>query len=93
MRRRLSVVLGIAALSAAAAAPDAGAAMASVDIGSPSGPLTHVAVGTDLSCQIQHTGDTSLEFYPSGATPGDCGRDLPRRRQPDRRSCRAVASP
>lgn len=67
------MVLGIAALSAAAAAPDAGAAMASVDIGSPSGPLTHVAVGADLSCQIQHTGDTALEFYPSGRTPGDCG--------------------
>jgi hypothetical protein len=60
-------------LASAVTAPNAGAVVASVDIGAPAGPLTHVAVGADLSCQIQHTGDTALEFYPSGATPGDCG--------------------
>jgi hypothetical protein len=54
----------------------AGAATPSVDIGSPSGPLTQVSVGQDLSCQIKHTGDTALEFFPSGATPGDCGTFL-----------------
>jgi len=44
-----------------------------VDIGTPAGPLTVVAVGADLSCQVRHTGDTSLEFYPPAVTPGDCG--------------------
>jgi hypothetical protein len=63
----------IVALGAALAAPNAGAAVASVDIGAPSGPLTTVAVGKDLSCQVKHTGDTSLEFFPSAAIPGDCG--------------------
>lgn len=55
------------------AASTAGAAVPSVDVGSSSGPLTHVAVGNDLSCQIQHTGDSSLEFFPPSVTPGDCG--------------------
>ena len=54
----------------------ASAAVPFVDIGAPSGPLTRVAVGNDLSCQTQHTGDTSLEFYPPAATPGDCGTFL-----------------
>jgi hypothetical protein len=54
----------------------AGAAVPFVDIGAPSGPLTRVAVGTDLSCQAQHTGDTRLEFFPSSVTPGDCGTFL-----------------
>ena len=49
------------------------AAVPFVDIGTPSGPLTQVAVGNDLSCQAKHTGDTSNEFFPSSATPGDCG--------------------
>jgi hypothetical protein len=52
------------------------AAVPFVDIGTPSGPLTRVVIGNDLSCQAQHTGDTSLEFYPPGATPGDCGTFL-----------------
>jgi hypothetical protein len=47
--------------------------VASQNIGTSSGPLTQVSVGVDLSCQVQHTGDTSLEFFPPSATPGDCG--------------------
>jgi hypothetical protein len=53
--------------------PVASAAVASVNIGRPAGPLTQVSIGADLSCQVQHTGDTSLEFFPPTATPGDCG--------------------
>jgi hypothetical protein len=59
-----------------AGAGSAGAAVPAVDIGSPSGPLTQVSVGNDLSCQVKHTGDTSLEFFPSSSTPGDCGTFL-----------------
>lgn len=52
------------------------AAVPFVDIGTPSGPLTQVAVGNDLSCQAKHTGDSANEFYPSSSTPGDCGTFL-----------------
>jgi uncharacterized repeat protein (TIGR01451 family) len=38
-----------------------------------SGPLTHVYIGNELSCQIAHTGDSSLELYPPDTIPGDCG--------------------
>ena len=58
------------------AAPGAFAAPPFQDEGAPQGPLTHVAVGNELSCQVQHTGDTSLEFFPSSVTPGDCGTFL-----------------
>ena len=55
----------------------AGAALAappSQDIGdTATGPLNKIAIGNDLSCQLQHVGDTAFEFYPSSAIPGDCG--------------------
>jgi uncharacterized repeat protein (TIGR01451 family) len=57
----------------AATAP--GAAVAATpykDIAS-AGPLTHIYVGDELSCQIAHSGDVLLEFYPPGTIPGDCG--------------------
>ena len=63
-------------LSLSTAVGSAGAAVPFVDIGAPSGPLTRVAIGNDLSCQTQHTGDTSLEFFPPSVTPGDCGTFL-----------------
>jgi hypothetical protein len=68
----------VAGLSCAAmiAAPGALAAVPFQDEGAAGGPLTHVAVGNELSCQVQHTGDTSLEFFPPSATPGDCGTFL-----------------
>jgi hypothetical protein len=73
VRRRLTLATCAVALGCWIAAPSAGAAIPFVDIGTPSGPLTTVAVGNDLSCQVKHTGDTSLEFYPPSTTPGDCG--------------------
>jgi hypothetical protein len=69
-------LLGTLVLGLCTAGGSASAAVPFVDIGAPSGPLTRVAVGTDLSCQAQHTGDTSLEFFPPAATPGDCGTFL-----------------
>src|SRR3954463_3154710 len=57
-------------------APSALAQTPFVNEGAPGGPLTQVAIGNDLSCQVQHTGDTSLEFFPSSTTPGDCGTFL-----------------
>ena len=46
-----------------------------VDINS-AGPLTDIWVGNELSCQIAHTGDSSEEFFPAIAGPGDCGTFL-----------------
>jgi hypothetical protein len=76
VRRRVTLVVWTVGLCTWAATPVAGAAVPFVDIGAPAGPLTVVAVGADLSCQVRHSGDTSLEFFPSSATPGDCGTFL-----------------
>jgi hypothetical protein len=70
--RRL-VLIGLVACGALTLAPAALAQTPFVNEGAPGGPLTQVAIGNDLSCQVQHTGDTSLELYPSSTTPGDCG--------------------
>jgi hypothetical protein len=59
------------ALALVLAAP-AGAQVPFKDVAS-SGPLTHVYVGNELSCQVAYAGDNALELYPSSATPGDCG--------------------
>lgn len=71
-RRSLSA-LAIAVALSATSAVSALAAVPSQDIGAPAGPLNKIAIGTDLSCQLQHVGDTAFEFYPPAATPGDCG--------------------
>ena len=53
--------------------PDAPAAVPSADIAS-AGPLTHIWVGNDLSCQVQHIADGTVhEFFPQDIIPGDCG--------------------
>ena len=72
-RRATLVTLAAVTLALALVLPaGAGAAVPFRDIAS-GGPLTHVAIGNELSCQVAHTGDTALELYPSGATPGSCG--------------------
>jgi hypothetical protein len=44
-----------------------------MDIAS-AGPLNHVWIGNELSCQVQHVADGNThEFYPPGTIPGDCG--------------------
>jgi hypothetical protein len=55
------------------AAPHTPAVTPVMDIAS-AGPLTHVWIGNELSCQAQHVADgTTHEFYPPGTIPGDCG--------------------
>ncbi|GAC1320518.1 MAG: hypothetical protein NVSMB25_12970 [Thermoleophilaceae bacterium] len=73
--RRLALSGGLltSLVVCAASASSAAAAVPYVDIGASGGPLTHVAIGADMSCQVQHTGDSVFEFFPSSATPADCG--------------------
>jgi len=74
--RRLILGAALAAttwwLLAATAPGGAFAATPFKDIAS-AGPLTHVYLGDELSCQVAHTADTFLEFYPPFTIPGDCG--------------------
>ena len=72
---RHSAALVCCALVALLAAPVAQGATPFVDVAS-TGPLTHIYLGNELSCQVAHEGDTSLEFYPPETTPGDCGTFL-----------------
>jgi hypothetical protein len=72
---RIALVATITAAALAVPAT-ASAAPAFQNIGSSGGPLTKVDVATDLSCQVEHTGDSTLELYPPAAEPGDCGTFL-----------------
>ena len=54
----------------------AGAAVPFKDIAS-AGPLTHVYIGNELSCQISHVGDTSYE--PAGSVGIAALRECARR--------------
>ena len=45
------------------------------DIGS-AGPLEHIYLGNELSCQVKLPNETDLGFYPPDAIPGDCGTFL-----------------
>jgi hypothetical protein len=65
----------VSAVSAALAL-GAGSAQADQNIGSVTGPLTQVTIGSDFRCQVQHTGDTSFEFYPPATSPGSCGTSV-----------------
>ena len=74
-RRRALVLVAVCALVLVALlAPAAGAQTATPykDIAS-SGPLPHVYVGNDTSCQVAHTGDAALEVFPSSSIPASCG--------------------
>jgi hypothetical protein len=71
---RKAVLLGC--LIASLASPStAVAATPFADISS-AGPLTHVYIGNELSCQVAHVGDAVLELFPSSVIPGDCGSFL-----------------
>src|SRR5439155_2564536 len=76
----MTVALLAAALAAAPGAWAKGAhsgpsATPFPDISS-AGPLTHVYLGNELSCQVAHSGDADLELYPPDTIPGDCGSFL-----------------
>ena len=47
----------------------------STDINS-AGPLTDIWIGTDLGCQVAHTGLESDEFFGPQGAPADCGTFL-----------------
>jgi hypothetical protein len=68
---RWMLAVAVAAICCLFGASSAVAAVPSVDIGA--SPLLNVSIGSDLSCQVKHTGDQALEFFPSSSTPGDCG--------------------
>jgi hypothetical protein len=75
-RRLFASIAAAAALLLVGAAP-ALADPPSQDIGNPgAGPLTKIAVGNDLSCQLEHAGDTRFEFFPPDTSLGDCGTFL-----------------
>ena len=71
----LRITTGAVALSlAATAAPTvAHAAVPFKEIVSSAGPLTNIALGDELSCQVAYRGDARFELFPSAAKPGDCG--------------------
>src|SRR4051794_18528947 len=74
MRRLLggfAVALAMACLLTAPAA----AQPSIVDIVS-SGPLTRIAVSSELNCQVAHQGDQSFEFFDGFSEIGACGTFL-----------------
>jgi hypothetical protein len=76
MLRRLAVlaVVGVLALAVVTVGQGrpAEAAWAVTDIAS-AGPLTHIFIGNNLSCQVAHTGDADYEMFPPGSQQGSCG--------------------
>ena len=67
MRAAIALVVASAGATWCLATPSA-------DISSPAGPLTHVWIGNDLSCQVQHIADApDYEFYGPDIIPGDAG--------------------
>src|SRR2546425_3678588 len=75
-RRFAGPLVAAIVCTALVAAQSALGATPFVDEGAPGGPLTHVSIGNELGCQVQHAGDTSLELFPPSTTPGDCGTFL-----------------
>lgn len=65
----------VASVAMAVGAPAAIANVPYQDIAS-DGPLTHVFVGNELSCQVAHAGDEGYELFPPEGVPGDCGTFL-----------------
>ena len=71
--RRIVIALALAVAATAAPATAAHAAVPFEEIVSSAGPLTNVALGDELSCQVAYRGDAQFELFPSAAKPGDCG--------------------
>jgi uncharacterized repeat protein (TIGR01451 family) len=69
MRAAIALIVASAAAAWCLATPSA-----DIGSGSPPGPLTHVWIGNDLSCQVQHVADApDYEFYGPDIIPGDSG--------------------
>src|ERR1043165_7334311 len=69
---RLFTVLVLLLVSSIVPAVPTVAAPTHTDIVS-AGPLSTIFLANDLSQQIQHTGDSSFEFYSPGAQLADAG--------------------
>lgn len=67
-----SAALLLIMLALVAPSPPAAAAVPYQQITS-TGPLSSVAIGNELSCQVRHVADADLQLYPPAAVPGDCG--------------------
>src|SRR5262245_11271533 len=78
-RRPIRAAMVVPLVASALAAAEAGPARADVtyqDIAT-AGPLEHLYLGNDLSCQVATVIDgVVLEFYPPDTIPGDCGTFL-----------------
>src|SRR3989441_926836 len=48
-------------------------ALAAQHVITSSGPLTNIYISDTLNCQVAHTGDAAVEFYPPSSQTGDCG--------------------
>src|SRR5258707_11905981 len=73
MTTKLTMRAAIALVVTSAAATWCLATTPSADIFS-GGPLTHIWLGEDLSCQVQHIADApAYEFFPSDVIPADAG--------------------
>lgn len=75
MARRPAALVLLAAAAALLVPAAAPAAVPFADIAS-RGPLTHVYVGSELSCQVAFRGDRRFQLYPPREAPGDCGTFL-----------------
>jgi hypothetical protein len=80
-RRSIPAAILVAALVGSVLVVAGGAKPAHADVPyqdiSTAGPLEHLYLGTDLSCQVATVIDgVILEFYPPDTIPGDCGTFL-----------------
>lgn len=73
--RSVLLLLGLVALVVSISAAPARAVVPYADISTP-GPMEHIYLGDELSCQVKLAGDGALSFYPSTVIPGDCGTFL-----------------
>ena len=69
-REAVVVAVTVAVALALLAVPSARATTVSQDITSSAGPLTNIWLGNDLDCQVQYTGETAYEFFPTDSAPG-----------------------
>src|SRR5882724_1974096 len=73
MTAKLTMRAAIALVVASAGAAWCLATTPSADVSS-TGPLTHIWVGNELSCQVEHIDDApDYEFFPSDIFPADSG--------------------
>src|SRR5436309_264882 len=70
--REAPTTLLFLAIGLIACAANARAAVPAQDIAT-GGPLTHVWVGNDLSCEVARAGDAHYSLYPFGSFPASCG--------------------